>query len=81
MAKIGARGAQEVCRVNFTTDNGTTGILVLRSDRKVLKRTTGEFGSGYSIMGTLAKEATANIDTLRRICAKHNWTITKESSK
>lgn len=79
MAKINARGATEVARVNFTTEFGVTGILVLRSDRKVLRRFTGDTKTGYTILGTVRAERELGIQVLRNICEKkRGWTITKE---
>lgn len=78
MAKITARGATEVARINFTTEGGATGILVLRSDRKVLRRWTGDLKSGYSIMGTLKADTFLDGRALAAIAVRRNWTITKK---
>ncbi len=78
MAKLSARGASVAAKAHFITDDGTTGIVALRSDGKVLTRITGEYGSGYRIFGSVRAGVDLNHDTLRRIAARRGWTITKE---
>lgn len=56
MAKISARGATEFARINYSNGIGHTGILVLRSDGKVLRRLTGSTPTGYTIIGSLPKK-------------------------
>lgn len=82
VAKISARGATEVARVNFITPAGTTGIMLVRSDRKVLQRVTGEYGSGYKVVGSLkASKEELTQDLARAILIRHcetkGWTVTK----
>lgn len=86
MAKITARGAHEVARVNVTlTTNDEDlgdikGIFVLRSDRKLLRRNCGEYGGSYSIVGTLKAESMADpLGALRRIAAANGYIVTKEA--
>lgn len=54
MAKLTTGKAQEVGRI--TTIHSVTGarfLWVLRSDRKVLRRMTGDAGTAYTIFGTI----------------------------
>lgn len=62
MAKISARGAQEVARITAASPGGARYIYVMASDGRVLYRPTGDAGSGYSIHGRKA----APIDRTRK---------------
>lgn len=62
----------------FRTQTGATGILVLRSDRKVLRRYTGDLKTGYTIMGTLKAEVPLDGRALANMCVRRGWTITKK---
>jgi len=58
MAKISANGCHEVARLNFTMERGHTGILLLRSDGKLLERCTGDLSTAYRVVGTAKDKAT-----------------------
>jgi len=82
MAKISARNCTEVARVNFETPSRQggvhTGILVLRSDGRVLRRYTGDLSTGYVILGKVKAGVPLDGGVLRRYAAARNLTITKE---
>lgn len=78
MAKISARGATEVARIKFErpgarADTPEPGVLVLRSDRKVLYKLTG--WGGYTVMGTVKAEAPQTAETLAKIVVRRGWKV------
>jgi hypothetical protein len=81
MAKLNARKSHEVAKVWFaqTLADGSqvVGILALRSDRKVLRRFTGDLSTGYSIFTTLAADAALNRDALVALCEQRGWAVSK----
>jgi len=82
MAKINANGCHEVARVNFTTERGHTGILLLRSDGKLLERCTGDLSTSYRVVGTAKNKSTlfdVGRDMLERFAVRRNYNVTKEA--
>lgn len=79
MAKLNARGAKVVIKLGITTEAGHTGLLVLRSDGKVLRRWTGEAGTGYNIVASVqrAPKGGHEDDPLGAYCKQMGYTVTK----
>lgn len=97
MAKLNLKnGVHEVARIKFSFTERDhdpllgprmtwTGILVLRSDGKVLRRFTGEFGGGYSTLGKVknnpsddaeAKNPGTRQRLLERIATRRGYEVT-----
>lgn len=83
MAKISARNCTEKARVGFTTSAGYTGILVLRSDGRILARYTGSTPSGYNLLpGRVRVGVPLDRSVLVRVVESHpTWTLTPASTK
>lgn len=83
MAKIKARGATEVARLATTFDSEdfespVPYLWVLRSDGVVLRRVTGEFGSGYKVFGRIDRVVTAKAEgeaALTRIATRRGHEV------
>jgi hypothetical protein len=61
-----------------TTPEGKhDGILVMRSDGKILRRLVGDLSTGYSIAGT-AKSEFIDGRVLGAFCVRRNWTIVEK---
>jgi len=82
MAKISARGCHEVARLNFTEGykhlgecREHKGILVLRSDRQILRRFIGDSSSGYTLVGRIKPELALDVDVLRRFAQRRNYNV------
>jgi hypothetical protein len=75
MAKINARGAREIARVTAYSGNPDGNpdgkpdrmIFVLRSDRVILRRFTGDLATGYTKFGKVKPTASLDQATLKRI--------------
>jgi hypothetical protein len=68
MAKISARGATEVARVRGQREGADFQMIyVMCSDGRVLRRSTGEFGSGYSVRGKVSRPENRTAEYLRAI--------------
>lgn len=86
MAKISGRGFKELARANTSRtlegfDSPITGILVVRTDGKLLSRLTGDVGTGYTIVGTFKSAPTTKQEAheaIRRYADRRGMTITKE---
>lgn len=80
MAKLKGKGFDEAARLNVkrTTNGGDvhTGIYILRTDGRVLRRWTGEVATSYTIIGkvrNMPDNKPAMIELLTRVAAKRGW--------
>jgi hypothetical protein len=79
MAKINARNAREIARVAAYSGNPDGKpdrmIFVLRSDRVVLRRFTGDLSTGYTKFGKVKPTAEMSQATLKRIVEALGYTL------
>ncbi len=83
MAKITARNCTEVARVGFSTSHDYTGILVLRSDRRILARYTGSVSGGYNLLpGRIKAGISLDRTVLVRVVESHpTWVLTDPATR
>lgn len=76
MAKLTARGCHAVAKVKATNGSATF-LFAVRSDRKVLRRFTGDLSTGYTIIGTLKEDRMVDPEgALRSMCDKRGlWVL------
>lgn len=74
MAKISARGATEVARVTGKSANGVRYIYVVCSDGRILRRATGDLGSGYKVLGKVV-ESKRTRQYLEALVAAHRLEV------
>lgn len=69
MAKISARGAREVARLKVRSafPGGGEYLYVMTTDGRVLRRATGDAGTGYTVRLRVKDPAKRTEETLRKV--------------
>jgi len=81
VANIKGKNFDELARANFTMGSSTAGILVVRTDGKVLLRFTSPDPTAYTLFTHVGRgiDRSQAHSRLRCIAAIHNYKITKEA--
>lgn len=74
MAKLNAHGSHEVARIEGTTAGGHPVVLVLRSDRAVLRKNKA-IDSTFKLLGKVKKGTVLDRGVLDRQAARLGYTV------
>lgn len=75
MAKISANGATEVAKLKVRSQAGYEYLYVMTSDGRVLRRATGDAGTGYSVQARKISPAKRTAEVLTQLVGMLGYTV------